>query len=85
MDCTSWGIHCDGWDSDAWIVANKIERNAAGGIRCTNSAPTISNNQILSNENYGIYLVGALGTPTEPTIDDNVIGSHADGRAPGDA
>ena len=73
-DCAGWGIHCDGWNADAWIIANQIESNLLGGIRCTNSAPTISNNQLLSNEAFGIYLVGALGQPSEPTIDDNVIG-----------
>ncbi len=74
IDCAGWGIHCNGWDTNAWIIANKIERNGAGGIRCTDSSPTISNNQILANHNYGIYLIGAMGQPSEPTIDDNVIG-----------
>jgi len=69
-----WGIDCDGWGTDPWIIANKIMGNISGGIRCNNSSPTISNNQILENENYGIYLIGAEGQPTEPTIDDNVIG-----------
>jgi len=73
-DCGGWGVHCDGWDCNAWIIANKIERNASGGVACTNSAPTISNNRILENENYGIFLMGALNFPSEPTIDDNVIG-----------
>jgi hypothetical protein len=72
--CLGWGIHCNGWNTDAWIIANRIEHNGAGGIRCTDSAPTISNNQILSNQSFGIYLVGNMGTPSEPTIDDNVIG-----------
>ena len=74
VDCGGWGIHCNGWGTDAWIIANKIERNGSGGIRCTNSSPTISNNQILENHAYGIYLIGVLGQPSEPTIDDNVIG-----------
>jgi hypothetical protein len=78
IDCDGWGIHCDGWGTDAWIIANKIERNGGGGmgggIRCTDSSPTISNNQILQNEDYGIYLIGGIGTPSEPTIDDNIIG-----------
>jgi hypothetical protein len=78
VDCKGYGIHCNGFGTDAWIIANKIERNggggSGGGIRCTNSSPTISNNQILENEDYGIYLIGALGLPAEPTIDDNVIG-----------
>jgi hypothetical protein len=75
--CAGWGIHCNGWNTDAWIIANRIEHNGGGGgggIRCTDSAPTISNNQILCNDNFGIYLVGAMGAPSEPTIDDNVIG-----------
>jgi hypothetical protein len=78
VDCGAYGIHCNGFGADAWIIANRIERNggggAGGGIGCTNSSPTISNNQILENEDYGIYLIGALGFPAEPTIDDNVIG-----------
>jgi hypothetical protein len=74
IDCDGFGIHCDGWGTDAWIIANKIERNGGGGIQCTNSSPTISNNQILSNHNYGIYLIGIEDMPSEPTIDDNVIG-----------
>ena len=78
VDCGGYGIHCNGFGTDAWIIANKIERNggggSGGGIGCTNSSPTISNNQILENEDYGIYLIGGLGQPAEPTIDDNVIG-----------
>jgi len=74
VDCDGFGIHCDGWGTDAWIIANKIERNTGGGIQCTNSSPTISNNQILENNSYGIYLIGVEGMPSEPTIDDNVIG-----------
>ncbi len=77
VDCSGWGLHCNGWGTDAWIIANKIERNTSGGIRCTDSSPTISNNQILENQSYGIYISGGLGTPAEPTIDDNVIG-HTD-------
>jgi hypothetical protein len=74
VDCGGFGIHCDGWGTDAWIIANKIERNTDGGIRCTNSSPTISNNQILENHHFGIFLIGIEGMPSEPTIDDNVIG-----------
>jgi parallel beta-helix repeat protein len=74
IDCGGFGIHCDGWGTDAWIIANKIERNDGGGIQCSESSPTISNNQILENHNYGIYLVGIMDQPSEPTIDDNVIG-----------
>ncbi len=74
VGCNGYGIHCNGFGADAWIIANKIERNTSGGILCTNSSPTISNNQILENEDYGIHLIGAMGFPTEPTIDDNVIG-----------
>jgi len=47
-----------------------------GGINCTNSSPTISNNQIFYNHHYGIYLIGAMGQPSEPTISDNVIGHN---------
>ncbi|MCD4735066.1 MAG: right-handed parallel beta-helix repeat-containing protein, partial [Bacteroidales bacterium] len=74
LDCDGWGIHCNGWDAYAWIFGNKILRNGQGGIHCTNSSPTISNNQILENHNFGIYHIGGLGTPDEPTIDDNQIG-----------
>lgn len=74
VDCEGWGIHCNGWDAYAWIIGNKILRNNLGGIRCTNSSPTISNNMILENHHYGIFLFGALGAPAEPTIDDNQIG-----------
>lgn len=74
LDCNGYGIHCDGFHADAWIIANKIERNDWGGIRCDNSSPTISNNQIVYNQVVGIILQGAMGTPSEPTIDDNVIG-----------
>jgi hypothetical protein len=74
QDCSGWGVSCTGFGADAWIIANKIERNFGGGIRCSDSSPTISNNQILENNSYGIYLIGGLGTPSEPTIDDNVIG-----------
>ncbi|MBN1340699.1 MAG: right-handed parallel beta-helix repeat-containing protein [Bacteroidales bacterium] len=73
-DCEGWGIHCNGWDAYAWIIGNKIQGNSLGGIRCTNSSPTISNNMILENHHYGIYLIGAYGAPAEPTIDDNQIG-----------
>jgi parallel beta-helix repeat protein len=73
VDCNEWGVHCDGFETYGWIIANKIERNIAGGIRCNSSHPTISNNQILRNHNYGIYLIGGVWSPSEPTIDDNVI------------
>jgi len=71
--CNGYGIFCDGFGADAWIIGNKISGNNAGGIRCQNSSPTISNNYIANNQHYGIYVAGALGTPAEPTIDDNVI------------
>jgi len=74
VDCTSWGIHCNGWGADAWIIGNKIMRNIAGGIRCSSSSPTISNNEILEDHNYGIYMIGVMDFPTEPTISDNQIG-----------
>jgi hypothetical protein len=74
VDCGGWGVHCNGFGTDAWIIANKIERNLSGGVRCSDSSPTISNNNILENRSFGIYLIGGLGTPSEPTIDDNVIG-----------
>ena len=73
IDCVGAGIYCNGWGTDAWIIANKIERNMEG-IHCTHSSPTISNNQILENEDYGIFLIGIMDQPSEPTIDDNVIG-----------
>jgi parallel beta-helix repeat protein len=73
VDCNEWGINCEGFETYSWIIANKIERNIAGGIKCNCSHPTISNNQILRNHNYGIYLIGDFGLPSEPTIDDNVI------------
>ena len=74
LDCNGYGILCNGFGSDPWIIANKILRNGGGGIRCQNSSPTISNNIIDHNKNYGIYIAGAEGTPSEPTVDDNVIG-----------
>ena len=74
VSCHGWGIYCYGFGSDPWIIANKIRFNTLGGIICINSSPLISNNFIDSNKVYGIYLLGALGTPAEPTIDDNVIG-----------
>lgn len=76
IGCNGWGINCDGWETDPWIIANKIKENTFGGVRCNMSSPTISNNQIMGNMNYGIYLTGAMGYPTEPTIDDNVIGHN---------
>jgi hypothetical protein len=77
---SGWGIVCNGWGTDPWIIANKIGACMAGGIQCINSSPTISNNQILNNVSFGINMTGASGQPTEPTIDDNVIG-HTTGRA----
>jgi hypothetical protein len=75
VDCNGYGIYCNGIDSAAWITTNKILRNSAGGIRCQNSSPRISNNLIDFNGNYGIYLIGATSfLPSNPTIDDNVIG-----------
>lgn len=76
IGCSGWGIICDGWETCPWIIANKIKNNSSGGIRCNMSSPTISNNQIMHNMNYGIYLIGAMGFPAEPTIDDNVIGNN---------
>ena len=73
ISVTGYGINCNGWGTDPWIIANKINHNY-GGIYCFCSSPTISNNEILENTNYGIYLLGMMGQPTEPTIDDNVIG-----------
>ncbi len=72
--CNGYGIFCDGFGADAWIIDNKISFNKGGGVRCQNSSPTISNNYITHNKHYGIYVAGAEGTPAEPTIDDNVIG-----------
>ncbi|MCF6171688.1 MAG: pectinesterase family protein [Bacteroidales bacterium] len=77
VDCNGWGILCQNFGSDAWIIANKILRNTQGGIKCEETSPTISNNQIDLNNKYGIYLIGFEGIPSEPTIDDNVI-SHTD-------
>lgn len=71
--CNGYGIFCNGFGADAWIIGNKISGNSGGGIRCQNSSPTISNNYITYNQHYGIYVAGAIGTPAEPTIDDNVI------------
>jgi len=82
-ECGGWGIHCNGWNTNAWIIANDIHENVFGGIRCDDASPTISNNQILENENYGIYLIGAMGAPSEPTIDDNVIGRTTGGPGTG--
>jgi parallel beta-helix repeat protein len=74
VDCNAWGIHGDGFETYGWIIANNIKGNGAGGIKCHCSHPTISNNQILENHHFGIYVKGELETPSEPTIDDNVIG-----------
>ncbi len=79
LDCTGWGINNLATPeslsfSMGWFIANKILRNASGGIRCENSSPTISNNIIDNNVNFGIFLTGIIGKPAEPTIDDNVIG-----------
>jgi hypothetical protein len=91
LDCNGYGILCQGFGSDAWILANKILRNQIGGINCTESSPTISNNIIDENSVFGIFIIGIEGTPAEPTIDDNVIsyngyqqggfGIHIDGFA----
>jgi len=75
LDCNGWGIYTQNFWSNPWIIGNKILRNGAGGIRCEDTSPTISNNLILHNHFYGIYLIGMEGTPAEPTIDDNVIGN----------
>jgi len=77
VDCMMFGIYCNGFGCDAWIIANKIKRNSGGGIACIEASPLISNNLIDSNHVYGIYIAGGYGTPAEPTIDDNVIG-HTD-------
>jgi parallel beta-helix repeat protein len=75
IDCLGWGIYNHDFGSDPWIIGNKILRNSSGGIKCENTSPLISNNYIYDNHSYGIYLIGALDTPAEPTIDDNVIAS----------
>ena len=74
LECSGFGIICNGFGADAWIIANKLLNNQGGGIRCQDSSPTISNNFIDYNKHYGIYVAGNQGTPSEPTIDDNVIG-----------
>jgi len=79
QDCPGWGIYNlatleSTSFGEGWILANKIVRNGYGGIICENTSPTISNNIIDENENYGIYLIGVLNKPAEPTIDDNVVG-----------
>jgi hypothetical protein len=73
-DCSGYGIVCNGFGADAWIIGNKLLFNEGGGIRCQDSSPTISNNFIDHNDNYGVYVAGNNGTPSEPTIDDNIIG-----------
>jgi parallel beta-helix repeat protein len=75
--CSGWGIQVKDFGSDPWIISNKIIGNTSGGIRLENTSPTISNNFIDNNHIYGIYMIGGIGMPTEPTIDDNVIG-HTD-------
>ncbi len=75
IDCSHWGIYTQDFGSDPWIIANKILRNNSGGIKCKDTSPIISNNYVFDNRGYGIYLIGAIGMPSEPTIDDNVIGS----------
>jgi parallel beta-helix repeat protein len=77
LGCLGWGIRCKYFFADAWIIANKILDNQSGGIFLDQSSPTISNNLIDYNHNFGIFMQGAIGTPTEPTISDNVIG-HTD-------
>ena len=73
-NCTGFGIICNGFGVDAWIIGNKLLNNQGGGIRCQDSSPTISNNFIDHNDHFGVYVAGNNGTPSEPTIDDNVIG-----------
>lgn len=73
-NCNGFGIVCNGFGADAWIIGNKLLNNQGGGIRCQDSSPTISNNFIDHNHHYGVYVAGNDGTPAEPTIDDNVIG-----------
>lgn len=77
VQCVGWGIFCQGFNADPWILGNKIMHNLSGGIYLDQCSPTISNNFIDHNKFFGIYMIGAIGFPTEPTISDNVIG-HTD-------
>lgn len=77
VQCSGWGIFCQGFNADPWILGNKIMNNQSGGIFLEQCSPTISNNIIDYNRFFGIQMTGAIGTPTEPTISDNVIG-HTD-------
>lgn len=83
--CDAFGIHCQGFTANAWILANRIRQNGGGygdlppytrvgGIYCEEASPHISNNRIYENIMYGIFVGGNEGRPAEPTIDDNVIG-----------
>jgi hypothetical protein len=82
VDCLHWGILCEGFGTDAWILGNLIRGNGrnweslpmdfTGGIRCLESSPHISNNRIVGNYQYGVFVAGEM-QPAEPTIDDNVI------------
>jgi hypothetical protein len=83
LDCTGYGIICNGQKSDARITNNKIRRNGAGGIRCQDASPSIQNNEIDSNAFYGIYLAGADLTPANPTISGNVVANTTDPSSTG--
>jgi len=84
--CLGWGISSMDAGSDFWAIGNKILSNGmglgGGGIFCNKNSPAISNNVIDYNHYFGIEMLGVLGSPTEPTIDDNVIG-HTDESAGG--
>jgi parallel beta-helix repeat protein len=84
-NCLGWGISSFDAGSDFWAIGNKIISNGTvggvgsggGGIFCNKNSPTISNNTIDYNHWFGIEMLGVIGFPTEPTVDDNVIG-HTD-------
>jgi parallel beta-helix repeat protein len=71
--CLGWGIMATGFNCDGWFIDNKVMHNMMGGIRLADCSPTISNNIIDNNQNFGIFMSGGIGTPAEPTISDNVI------------
>jgi hypothetical protein len=86
-NCLGWGISSIDVGSDFWAIGNKITANGTpagggGGIFCNKNSPTISNNIIDYNHWFGIEMLGVIGSPTEPTIDDNVIG-HTDENSGG--
>jgi parallel beta-helix repeat protein len=86
--CLFYGINCMGSpglvvSASPWIILNKIDSNRAGGIFCFNfSFPTISNNLITNNYDFGIHLDGPEQA-TEPTITDNVISNTIPLGGPG--